>query len=461
MKPNILFIYPDQMRYDCMSHSGHPLLKTPAIDRLAEEGVSFTHAFTAFPLCCPFRASVMTGKYPTSHGMIANHYPIRLNQDFLPAIMRENGYNTCWVGKWHLNGGKKHDFVPVEYRLGFEHFIGFSRGHEYLSPIYYRDNDPTPLRSDMFEPEMQTGHLCDYIDESLNETRPFFAAIGYGPPHVPVDQSPDYYKHLFTPDEIQLSGIVPESQTEEAKTFIAKYYGLVTAIDNQVHHIISHLENRGILDDTMIIFVSDHGDMCYEHGLTGKKTFYNGSMHVPFIIRYPKQYRKGEKENHIVDPSVDIMPTILEACGIDIPFAVEGQSLHTLLTTGDDVNLNDYVYYQIPKEEKGPEKHPWPERGLRTDDWLYVERDGIPYALFDLINDPDEQFNLASNASYYSMIQDYHQKLQKVMDKYHDSWDIHADFPPVNFQTHEEGRDFNKTIYEKAVYETKHFPHKS
>ena len=456
MKPNVLFIYPDQMRYDCMSNAWHPLLRTPAIDRLMKEGVSFTHAYTSYPLCCPFRASIMTGKYSSSHGMVANHYPIDLNQDFLPELMSRNGYNTCWVGKWHLNGGKKHDFVPKEYRLGFEHFIGFSRGHAYLSPIYYRDDDPTPYRSDMFEPEMQTGHLCDFIDDALNGDRPFFAGIGYGPPHISVELQPDYYKYLYSPDDVQLPDIVPEHQAEEAKQFVAKYYGLVTAIDDQVHRIIAHLESRGVLDDTMIIFVSDHGDACYEHGLTGKKTYYNGAMHVPFIIRYPKAYRKGVQETHIVDPSVDIMPTILEMCGIPIPEAVEGQSLHTLLATGSDDTLNDFVFYQIPREEKGPERYPWPQRGIRNEDWLYVERCGVPYALFDLKKDPDEKFNLTDDKPHYNIMQEFHQKLNAVMERFHDSWDVHADFPPVGFQTHEEGREYNKIIYANAKYEEKY-----
>ena len=456
MRPNILIIYPDQMRADCMSAAGHPLLKTPGLDRLAREGVRFTQAYTSYPLCCPFRASLFTGKYATSHGMVANHYPIALGQTFLPQVMRENGYATCWVGKWHLNGGRKHDFVPKEYRLGFEHFIGFSRGHAYLSPIYYRDDDPTPYRSDMFEPEMQAGQLCDFIDEALSEGRPFFAGVGFGPPHIPVEDAPEAYRTLFSPDEVPLSDLVPPHKAEEARAFIAKYWGMVAAVDHQVQRILNHLQHRGALDNTMVILVSDHGDMCFEHGLYGKKTFFRGAMQVPFMIRYPA-YGRGRETAHLADPGVCIMPTILEACGIDLPDGMDGQSLHTLLAQGEDSRLNDFIFYQIPQEAEGPERHPYPERGLRTAQWLYVERCGVPVALFNEERDPDERFNMVFNAGCYGLMDRLHQQLDDVMARYHDSWDIHADFPPVNFQSHEDGKIFNEVVYRKASLEPPRF----
>lgn len=452
MRPNVLFIYPDQMRADCMGVAGHPRLKTPALDRLSNEGVRFTNAYTSFPLCCPFRASIMTGKYATSHGMMANHYPINLNQTFLPQVMRDNGYSTCWVGKWHLNGGKKHDFVPKEYRLGFEHFVGFSRGHEYLAPIYYRDDNPQPFRSDMFEPELQTSHLCDFVDEASKQDRPFFAGICYGPPHTPVEKSPEHFRKLFSPEDVQLSELVPPGLAEEAKVFVAMYWGMIAAIDYQLLRIINHLENRQLLDNTLLILVSDHGDMCYEHGLTGKKSFYRGSMQVPLIVRYP-QYGAGIVHDELVDPGVDLMPTILEACGISLPNGMEGNSLHRLMKNGSDPSLKQYVYYQIPRESDGPERFPFPERGLRTKEWLYVERCGVPIVLFDLVADPDEKCNLVSRSDSYPKVMHLREQLHAVMTLYHDNWDKHMDFPPVNFQSHEEGKAYARAVYDQAVYE--------
>ena len=135
-RPNILLIYPDQMRYDAMGCAGNQVIKTPQIDRLSAEGVHFAEAYSGYPICCPFRASVLTGKYAQNHGMVQNHFPLRGDQTFLADVLKSNGYRTGYVGKWHLEGGPKPGFVPPDRRFGFEHFVGFNRGHDYLSSIY-------------------------------------------------------------------------------------------------------------------------------------------------------------------------------------------------------------------------------------------------------------------------------------------------------------------------------------
>ncbi|MBW1994729.1 MAG: sulfatase-like hydrolase/transferase, partial [Deltaproteobacteria bacterium] len=124
--PNILVIYADQMRADTMGCAGNPVIKTPYLDRMAQEGVRFTNAFVSYPLCCPFRASFLTGKYAHANGMYANHFPIDTNQTFMAPVLKEKGYRTGYIGKWHLDGGPKPGFVPPgKRRLGFDHFVGF------------------------------------------------------------------------------------------------------------------------------------------------------------------------------------------------------------------------------------------------------------------------------------------------------------------------------------------------
>ena len=165
-KPNILIIYPDQMRSDAMGCAGNNIVKTPNIDRLAQEGMHFTEAYTSYPVCCPFRASVLTGKYAQGHGMVQNHFPLRGDQTFLADMMKEAGYQTGYIGKWHLEGGPKPGFVPKERRFGFDHFIGFNRGHEYLKSVYF-DDGGTPHFSKRYEPDYQTDQLIDFVDSAL------------------------------------------------------------------------------------------------------------------------------------------------------------------------------------------------------------------------------------------------------------------------------------------------------
>ncbi len=200
-RPNILIVYSDQLRADAMSCAGNPCIKTPQMDRIANEGVRFGEAFTSFPLCAPFRASLLTGKYAHSNGMYANHYRIPLGQAFLAEILREAGYQTGYFGKWHLDGGAKFGFVPPgERRLGFETFVGFNRGHDYFGSIYYRDT-PQPYTSRRFEPDYQTEHLIEFMEQAWRQRpdRPFFAEISYGPPHPPLT-APAHFLNLYSPE---------------------------------------------------------------------------------------------------------------------------------------------------------------------------------------------------------------------------------------------------------------------
>lgn len=452
-RPNIIYIYPDQMRYDCMGHTGNKIIKTPTLDRLANEGVSFKNAYSSYPLCCPFRASLMTGKYATSHGMMSNHYKINLNQQFLPQLLDDAGYQTAWIGKWHLCGGNKYDYVEKEYRLGFQDFIGFTRGHSYLDPIYYRNDDRTPYKSDMYEPEMQAQQAVKYIEKASKNEKPFFLGLCFGLPHPDVNLAPDHIKYMYDKDSIELPPNVPEYEKEKSKEFLAKYYGLITCVDYQIEKIMSALEYNNLIEDTVVIVSSDHGDMAGQFGLRAKTIFYKGSAHVPFIIRYPKSFKHNADMEKIVDPAVDIMPTILDIASVKIPDQVQGKSLVNLLKNGEDDTLPDFSYYQVPIEKDGPEKKPYPMRGIRTKDYVYVERNGTPLALYDTDKDPDESVNLAMNEKYYDAIPKYHKLICDKMAEINDSWDKEIIYPEGGFQSHQDAIGYIENLYKKAKYE--------
>ncbi|UCD56187.1 MAG: sulfatase [Candidatus Hydrogenedentota bacterium] len=454
-RPNILLIYPDQMRADAISCAGNPCIKTPSFDRLAYEGVRFSDAFTSFPLCSPFRASLMTGKYAHSTGIYANHYPIPLGQEFLAEIFRDAGYQAGYVGKWHLDGGVKHGLVPPgPRRLGFDYFVGFNRGHEYMHSIYYYDTDQ-PYTSKRYQPDYQTDHLIRFMEQCLADPggHPFLGMICYGLPHPPL-VAPRHYLELYSPDEVPIPDNVPkdpESQ-QRARQFLAKYYGLVACVDHNVGRVLDWLDAHDIADDTLVLMVSDHGDLAGEHERYSKKIFYRNSMQVPMIVRYPRAFPGNRVVGALVDPSTDTMPTLLELCGIPVPESVQGVSYLSLLQ-GDPTPTREAIYYEILMEREGPEKFPVPERGVRTKDWLYVRRkDGITH-LFDLRNDPLEMHNLASSAQHEGVIEKLDGMLTAHMQRTGDDWDIEAVFPPPDFQTHEEGRVYARELLKRAIVE--------
>lgn len=452
-RPNILIIYPDQMRADAMSCAGNPCIRTPNIDRLAFEGARFDNAYVSFPLCCPWRASFMTGKYAHSTGLVANHYAIPLGQDFLAEIFRNAGYRTGYIGKWHLNGGPKHSFVRPEERLGFEHFIGFSRGHSYEHSIYYKDDPDQPYTSKRFETDYQTDHLIEFMESCVTEDegRPFLAMVCYGMPHPPL-VAPSYFLDLYSPEEVPINGAVPAESQNEAREFLAKYYGLVAHVDHNLGRVIDWLDKNELADDTIVVFVSDHGDMAGDHGRFGKKVYYNGSMRVPMLVRYPRRFPAGHVVKSLVDPSVDTMPTLLELCGLDIPASVQGHSYAALLDGGSEAT-RDEIYYEICMEREGPEAFPIPERGVRTLEWLYVRTEERPTVLFDLKHDPLEKNNLVDSKEHEKVMSLLDKLLSDHMARTQDDWGIEAVFPPKNFQTHAEGHKYGQELLKKAIVE--------
>ena len=436
-----------------MGCAGNPVIETPHLDRLANEGVRFDRAYCAFPLCCPWRASFMTGKYPHANGMYANHYAIPLGQEFLAEILAASGYRTGYIGKWHLNGGPKSSPVaPGRQRLGFDHFVGFSRGHVYDRSIFYRD-DGLPRTSRRFEPDYQTDHLLESMEECRGEApdRPFFAMVCYGIPHPPLI-APPHYLDLYSPEAVPITGAVPPECEGQARDFLAKYYGLVSQVDDNVGRVLDWLDANGLADDTVVVFVSDHGDMAGEHGRFGKKTFYEGSMRVPMLIRHPRHFPAGHVVGSLVDPSVDTMPTLLELCGAPVPECVQGHSYASLLEGGQEP-IRTAVHYEICREEEGPEAFPVAERGVRTLEWLYVRTEEKPLALFDLVRDPLEMSNLLESRDHVEVVERLDGVLQAHMEHTGDDWAVAATFPPEGFQTHADGDRCARQLHARAIVE--------
>ncbi len=467
-----------------MSCAGNPVIKTPFLDQLANEGVHFTNAYSSYPLCCPFRASLMTGKYAQSHGMLQNHFAIDTNQQFLANLLKGAGYQTGYVGKWHLAGGPKPGFVlPGDDRLGFDDFVGFNRGHRYFDSIFYRETDQ-PYTSKRYEPDFQTDHMIEYIERAVGNgsNKPFFGFVGYGPPHHP-NTMPKHWREMYDPADIPLPPGVPdpelqiktqqqrweidcegnekarlrsrcaygakkpgEAETEaEVRQFIAEYYGMVSNIDHNIGRILNCLQRLGQTENTLVIFLSDHGDMLGQHGYYCgyKPTGHKSSMQVPFIVRYPARFAPGKKVDGLIDVAVDTMPTLLELCGVEIPAEVQGVSYLPLLQgTADETR--DHVMYQTFKMVDGVkgEFTPVPERGIRTKDWMYVRQPSRRKLLFDENKDPDELNNLVDETDFGSLMDQLDGRIETFMTATGDDWNMHMNFPPEGFLTHEDAKRY-------------------
>ena len=393
-RPNILFILTDDHRYDAFSCKGHPVVKTPNLDRIANEGADFTNTFVTTALCSPSRASFLTGQYAHRHGVVTNHTMWNDDNVTFMELIKKAGYDTAFIGKWHMPG----DRLP---RLrGVDEFITFTKeggqgvyydcplvinGVETARPGKYITNDLTDLALN-FVTRKRENPFCLYLSHKA-------VHFGYRPPQ--------HMKTLYQGD----LHLPPESDTWVTLTnngiwvgasfpmndLYRNYLRVVTSVDEQVGRLLARLDEMGELDNTVIIYAGDNGHLFGEHGLYDKRNAYEESMRIPFFIRYPKLIRQtGKREQMILN--IDLAPTLLDIVGAEIPRSMQGRSFVPYLKSRQMEGRDAFLYEHFPV-------FPIPIPGItavRTKDYKYVtyQKGTWKDQLFHLKNDPRELKNI-------------------------------------------------------------------
>jgi len=366
-RPNLVFIFADQLRADVLGYAGDKKAITPNIDQFASQSVNFTNMVSAMPVCAAYRASLLTGKYPSSHGMVINEVNMNPNHRTIAHVLNDNGYNLGYVGKWHLNDQHGRPTPKGPERLGFNgYWAAYNFNHRSYNSYYYTDDTGDSLEKislkDHHGPTEFTNLAIDYIDTAAQQDQPFALFLSWNPPHdpwtqenVPVDNYekfkdtefkhppnfsliPDPYMDRYQSWAFESSAAwkkgFAEDGLEECKRC---YYAMVNDLDTQFGRVMDKLETLGLANDTVVVFTSDHGEMFGAQGRMAKLTFYDEAARVPFLIRYPEMIKSGESDVCFNTP--DIMPTLLGILGLDkdIPDEVEGNDLSFVLRheTGD------------------------------------------------------------------------------------------------------------------------------
>ncbi len=416
-KPNVIWIFGDQHRAQALGINGDPNIHTPHLDRFAAEGLSFTQAVAGFPLCCPFRGSLLSGQYP--HRCVPGHeYQMPPETPTIAHAFRESGYHTAYFGKWHLDGFKERGgraafhHIPPERRGGFDQWCGYENNNaQWDSWVQGGEGDSAfHYRLPGFETDCLTDLLIEYLRGRPAEgenRQPFFAVLSVQPPHDPYI-APAEWMGRHTPGQIRLRPNVPDvpAITERARRELAGYYAQIENLDWNFGRIRAALETAGLAKSTHLIFFSDHGDMHGSHGHFLKTSPYAESLNIPFIVgggalsRYP--YRCGRTNapiNH-----VDIAPTTLGLCGLPVPAGMAGTDYsgcrrHDGAAPSGGRADSAFIQSVIPTGHGDSIDRPW--RGVVTPDgWKYVVLSGQPWLLFNLREDPYEQVNLAYNSRY-------------------------------------------------------------
>ena len=420
-RPNLVFVVADQLRYGACGFAGDTVARTPNIDRLAAEGASFRQAVSCYPLCAPFRASLFTGKYPSSTGMVINELRMNPDHECFGHVLHRAGYDTAYIGKWHLwANSPDHDrdenqFVPPgPHRLGFDgYWAAYNFWHQYYRAFYFEDA-PRRIPIEGYEPDVQTDLAIRWLREGRDAGKPFALFLSYGTPHDPWqgDNVPAEYEALFRDVRFDLppnyaDGSAPywhprmtrewwlEHVRPNIPRWLAVYYAMVANLDWNLGRLLQAIDAAGHRQDTMVVFTSDHGEMFGAHGRVAKAIFYEEACRVPFLVRWPGRVPAGMVSDACLN-TPDIMPTLLSLMGLPVPAAVEGVDLSrsALGVPGPEPEAAllqgmGHTYLWLDGFE-------W--RALRSPRYTYAvtRADGQEH-LFDNVADPYQLHNLAGD----------------------------------------------------------------
>lgn len=427
---NIVFVFSDQHRWCSTGFGGSRQVRTPYMDRMAEEGVVFDLAVSNIPVCTPWRAAFLTGQYPLTTGMFMNDVRLPTDRPTLGTVLRAAGYDTAYIGKWHLDGPSRGGFTPPgPRRLGFDFWAVGNCTHDYMNSLYYRDSD-APLYWNGYDAEAQTSLAIEYLrargrgwsqDRSQARRRdhkrdqPFALVLSWGPPHNPYDAVPGRYLDRYPPEEVEVRPNCPDPARED----LAGYYAHITALDDQLARLGGALEDQGLMDETVFVYTSDHGDMLGSQGRQRKQHPWDESIRVPFVMRCPDHADQADQARaglRIGTPFnvVDIMPTLLGLTGVPVPVTCEGRD-HAPAVRGETFKGNEAAYIMSIAPFSEYRGQPW--RGIRTAGHTYVRNLDGPWLLYDNREDPCQLSNLAGRVEHADLQRRLDDQLQLEMDR--------------------------------------------
>lgn len=470
-RPNILFLFVDQLRFDCLGANGNRIIKTPNLDKLAAGAANFSKAYVQAAVCVPSRISYLTGRYPHSHKNRVNYTPCDPREVMIQRMLSEYGYQTGSVGKLHFypptdEHARSTGFDEVFLDDGvvntdpYSDYIRWRRAHN-AAPNISRDAaakdippGKNPYRAALpyeFTPTFWTGmQTVNLLREFCASSQPFFLYSSFFKPHSPYVVPRPYdamyddveipLPRLVTLDDIHKLPLPAQKQILRSSTLdmdrvrlewiYRSYYAAMSMVDHQVGLILDALEKSGKAGNTIIVFATDHGDQLAEHGLVGKNVLFEGSVHIPLLVRFPGRVAAAKYDQLV--GAIDLLPTLLDLCGIPISKHVQGQSFAPLITgRADHYTPRESIYCEniIPEVFAPPNRighrsyHPYVpgvgEDGIlhpdakmvRTRRWklnYYPTCDG---ELYDLENDPGETRNLWADPKYADVLQSLRQNL--------------------------------------------------
>jgi arylsulfatase A-like enzyme len=442
-RPNIVMVLVDDMRWDDMRVAGHPFIDTPNMDRLAREGARFTNAFATTPLCSPSRASFLTGQYPHTNGIVDNTARPSHDLRVFPLALQRAGYRTGFFGKWHMGN----DDSP---RPGFDHWVAMPGQGEAIDPSLNVDGERVHAKG------YTTDVLTDYVERFIDRQsdRPFLTYLAHKAVHpnviqrddgsvvsllgqpggfVAADRHRDRYIGWTMPRRAsafkpplgkpallrqidQLPPLGPKTATSDEE--IRGRLEMLLAVDDSLGRILGALERKGMLNDTVVVFTSDHGYFYGEHGLNAERRLaYEETIRIPLVIRYPRLAKAGSTPADMA-LSLDVAPTLLEAAGLEPGADIQGRSLVPVLENDAPAWRMSFLIEYF-SDTVYPRIRNMGYVAVRTSRHKYIkyrELQGMD-ELYDLDNDPYEETNLVDRPDAVETLQKMQAELQRLIEQ--------------------------------------------
>ena len=452
--PNLVFVFPDQMRGQALGFMKEDPVLTPNLDAFARESLVLTQAVSNYPVCSPFRAMLMTGRFSHANGVLSNcnsrsaphGCELRRSDRCWSDVLKGRGYSLGYIGKWHLDAPHKpyvkcennsekfawNEWCPPDRRHGFDFWYAYGTYDYHLTPMYWATDSTreTPIRVRQWGPEHEADLAIDYIRNTdgkyRDPRRPFALVVAMNPPHTPYHLVPGKYLDRYegkTPEDlinrpnVNLEGNAAGGRL--ARRHIKNYFAMVTGVDDQFGRILRALNEAGLEEDTIVVFTSDHGNCLGSHDHPTKNVHYEESMRVPFLIRWPGKI--APRHDDLLLSSPDICPTLLDLMGYgrDIPASVQGVSHASLFLTGTGNRPASQLYMWVPVGQPA-----WGRRGVRTHRYtLTISKTPDKPAqsvLHDNREDPYQLKNVAAERP--DVVAELTEELNRWLRKNNDPW---------------------------------------
>ena len=394
-RPNVIFAFSDEHRWQSMSFTEMPKVVTPNMKAMAAQGFSFNQCVSNYPVCSPYRAIVITGRWPYQTGMTDNGLLLNAGEATIGKVFKAAGYATGYVGKWHLGGNRAEPY-------GFDFSMIWTNDNDHWRSVYHPKDGP-PVKYDGYNAVGMTDQAISFIDE--HKAGPFFLMLSWNPPHANFTDAPEEQKALYPPGSLPQRPNVAEKTAGAGKggglgstpAAYQGYHAHITAIDRELGRLMKKLDDLGLARDTILVYSSDHGSMQGSHSLGGKREPYEESVRIPLLVRRPGVVPEGRTSEALIS-SIDFMPTLCGMAGLEPPKTCVGLDFSpTLRGEKGPAPQSQFIMHIAKDNASGGLKHPAPLfRGVRTARYTYTVQADRLWLLFDNQADPHQQQNLCN-----------------------------------------------------------------